>query len=93
MKKLIKTVAMVSVIFLFTGCNPVDKILESEKFKNLVDGKIKSEIDVQLNNISQNKEIEELKLKIGTLESKIGMLEELVKTQEKQQRQFKNMMN
>src|SRR5574344_1226164 len=60
MKNLIKIVAMLSFMFLFTGCNPVDEILESEKFKNLVDEKIKSEIDMQLNKFPNNEELEKL---------------------------------
>lgn len=104
MKKLIKIVAMLSFMFLFTGCNPVDEILESEKFKNLVDEKIKSEIDMQLNkfpnneelekliasNISQAKEIDNLKLKVDTLESNIKNLENKTKEQSEK---VKNMFN
>lgn len=101
MKSLIKIVAMASVIFLFTGCNPVDKILESEKFKNSVDEKIKSEIDMQLNKFSNNqelkeliasqtKEIDNLKLKVDTLESNIKNLENKTKEQSEK---VKNMFN
>lgn len=73
MKNLIKIVAMMSIIFLFSGCN-------------YIDNKIKSEI-------KESEEIKSLKSKIDDLESKITILENLVKTQEKQQNQFRNMMN
>ena len=51
MKKLIKTVAMVSLIFLFTGCDYIEnKIKESEEIKSL-----KSRIDT-LENLGKTQE-------------------------------------
>jgi SMC interacting uncharacterized protein involved in chromosome segregation len=78
MKKLIKTVAMVSLIFLFTACDDID-----EKTKEFIKNEIKDSIE---NKIKESEEIKSLKSKIDTLEN-------LVKTQEKQKEQFNKMMN
>ena len=85
MKKLIKTVAMVSLIFLFTACDDID-----EKTKEFIKNEIKDSIE---NKIKESEEIKSLKSKIDILESKIDTLENLVKTQEKQKEQFNKMMN
>ena len=78
MKKLIKTVAMVSLIFLFTACDDID-----EKTKEFIKNEIKDSIE---NKIKESEEIKSLKSRIDTLEN-------LGKTQEKQKEQFNKMMN
>ena len=53
MKKLIKTVAMVSLIFLFTACDDID-----EKTKEFIKNEIKDSIE---NKIKESEEIKSLK--------------------------------
>ncbi len=66
MKKLIKTVAMVSLIFLFTGCGDID-----EKTKEFIKNEVKESIE---------NEIKDLKSRIDTLEN-LGKTQEKQKEQ------------